>query len=170
MASCDFLVVEGIFNMMHVTHNPILHIPNNSTTWCDVSSIHCSYATLESRLQKQQQSPVKSVRRALVPTRVLEQILLVIVLGIIPGPRCLYSRGNFLFFGSKMLLLHFLRHSTGNHLLLWGMEEYSGAVLCMMSHTSALVTWMGVKRTGAAICALRVERCRVMCSIEILCK
>lgn len=73
---------------------------------------------------------MKSVRRALVPTRVLEQVLLVVVLGIIPGPRCLYGRGDFLFFGGKMLLLHFLRHTAGNRLLLWGMEEYSGAVLC----------------------------------------
>jgi hypothetical protein len=27
-----------------------------------------------------------------------------------------------------MFLLHFLRHTTGNRLLFWGMEEYSGTI------------------------------------------
>lgn len=66
---------------------------------------------------------MKSVRGALVPSGVLEQVFLVIILGIVPGPRCLYRRDNLLVFGSKMLLLHLLRHTTGNRLLLWCMEE-----------------------------------------------
>jgi len=111
---------------------------------------------------------VKFVRRALVPTWILEQILLVIVLGIIPGPCCLHSCDNLLFFGSKMFLLHFLRHTTGNRLLFWGMEEYSGAIFWIVRDMSALVTWQSVGRTGAAIYALGVEGRRVMRSIEIL--
>ena len=77
-----------------------------------------------------EQLPVKSVRRALVPSRVAEQILLVIVLGIVPGPRRLYSRDDLLLLGRKMLLLHLLRYTMSNRLLFGSMEENSGAVFC----------------------------------------
>jgi len=93
---------------------------------------------------------VKFVRRALVPSGVLEQILLVIVLRVIPGPRFFYGRDNLLPFGSKMFLLHLLRYTTGNRLLLWRVEEDRRTVL------------------GAVICALGVERRWVMGAIEIL--
>jgi hypothetical protein len=65
---------------------------------------------------------------ALVAAWILEQILLVIVLSIIPGSRCLYNSDDLLFFGSKVFLLHFLRDTTSNRLLFWGMEEYSGTI------------------------------------------
>jgi len=90
------------------------------------------------------------VRRALVPTGILEQEFLVIVLGIVPGPCRLYCVDNFLVFGSEMLPLHLLRHTTGNSLLLWCMEENGGAIL------------------GAAIRALGIEGGWVMRAIEIL--
>ena len=79
---------------------------------------------------KDMPSPVKFVRRALVPIRVLEQIFLVVVLCIIPGPRCFCGRDNLLPFGSKMFLLHLLHHTTSNLLLLWRVKEDSGTVLC----------------------------------------
>jgi hypothetical protein len=79
------------------------------------------------RLQHEQ-LPVQFVGGALVATWILEQILLVIVLGIIPESCCLCGSDDLLFFRSEMFLLHFLRHTTGNRLLLWGMEEYSGTI------------------------------------------
>jgi hypothetical protein len=75
---------------------------------------------------------MESVRGALVPIRVLEEILLVVTLSIVPRPRFLYSCDNLLPFGSKVLLLHLLCYATGNRLLLRGVEEYGGAVLCNM--------------------------------------
>jgi hypothetical protein len=81
------------------------------------------------RLRKHEQLPVHFVRGALIASWILKQILLVIVLGIIPGSCCLYSSDNLLFFRSKMCLLHLPRHTTDNRLLLWGMEEYSGTIL-----------------------------------------
>jgi hypothetical protein len=72
--------------------------------------------------------PVQFVRGALVAAWILEQILLVIVLSIIPGSCCLYNSDDLLFFRSEMFLLHFLRHTMDNRLLLWGMEEYSGTI------------------------------------------
>jgi hypothetical protein len=80
------------------------------------------------RLRKHEQLPVQFVRGTLVATWILEQKLLVIVLSIIPGSCCLYSSDDLLFFRSKMFFLHFLRHTTDNRLLLWGMEEYSGTI------------------------------------------
>jgi hypothetical protein len=80
------------------------------------------------RLRKHEQLPVQFVRGALVATWILEQKLLVIVLSIIPGSCCLYSSDDLLFFRGKMFFLHFLRHTTDNRLLLWGMEEYSGTI------------------------------------------
>ena len=80
------------------------------------------------RLRKHEQLPVQFVCGTLVATWILEQKLLVIVLSIIPGSCCLQSSDNLLFFRSKMFLLHFLRHTTGNRLLFWGMEEYSGTI------------------------------------------
>ena len=68
------------------------------------------------------------VRGTLVASWILEQKLLVIVLSIIPGSCCLYSSDDLLLFRSKMFLQHLLRHTTGNCLLLWGMEEYSGTI------------------------------------------
>lgn len=111
------------------------------------------------------------VRGALVPTGILEQVFLVIVLSIVPGSCCPYCRDNLLTFGSEMLPLHLLRHTTGNLLLLWGMEENGGAVFYIYEayindgHRKGVV-----ERTGAAIRALGIEGCRVMCAIEILCE
>ena len=107
-------------------------------------------------LRKYEQLPVQFVRGALVATWILEQKLLVIVLSIIPGSCCLYGGNDLLFFGSKMFLLHFLRHTTDNRLLLWGMEEYGGAIFCMGRNESTLVTRQSMERTGAAIRALGV--------------
>ena len=113
---------------------------------------------------------MKSVRRALVPTGIPEQVFLVIVLGIVPGSRCFYCCDNLLVLGSEMLLLHLLRHTTSNLLLLWCIEENGGAIF-YMKHTSAMDAEGGVvERTGAAICALGVEGCGVMCAIKILCE
>lgn len=78
--------------------------------------------------RKHKQLPVQFVRWALVASWILEQILLVIALSIIPGSSCLYRSDDLLFFRSEMFLLHFLRHTTGNRLLLWGIEEYSGTI------------------------------------------
>lgn len=80
---------------------------------------------------KHRHLPVKSVRGALVPGGILEQVFLVIILCIVPGPRCFYCCDNLLVFGSKMLLLHLLRHTTGNRLLLWCIEENGRAVFCV---------------------------------------
>ena len=66
---------------------------------------------------------MKFVRGAVIPSRILEQVFLVVILGVVPGPRCLYRCDNLLVFGGKMFLLHLLRYTTGNHLLLWCMEE-----------------------------------------------
>lgn len=74
---------------------------------------------------------MESVRSTLVPVGVLEQILLVVVLSIVPESRLLYDCNNLLPFWSKVFLLHLLCYTASNRLLLWGVEEYGGAVLCI---------------------------------------
>jgi len=68
-----------------------------------------------------------------------------------------------------MLLLHLLRHTTGNRLLLWSMEENGGTVFYI--DEVYINNGRGLRplpRTSAMICALGVEGCGVMCAIEIL--
>jgi hypothetical protein len=47
----------------------------------------------------------------------------VVVLGIVPESRCIYRRDYFLALGGKMLLLHLLRYTSSDRLLLWCVEE-----------------------------------------------
>lgn len=71
---------------------------------------------------------MRSVRRALVPTWILEQVLLVIILRIVPL-LCLLDAGNdLLAHRVKVLLLDLLRHTFCDTFLFRSIEEDSGAI------------------------------------------
>jgi hypothetical protein len=86
------------------------------------SSIHTSIVNMPAPL------PMQPMRRALVPTRVLEQIQLVIILRIVPLRRLQNLGDDLLAFGREVLRLDLLGHALGDLELLWGVCEDRGAV------------------------------------------
>ena len=74
--------------------------------------------------------PVQLVSRALVPARVLEQVLLMVVLRVPPCPCCDDIRHDLCPDRVEMLLLHLFGHTARDRLLLGGMEEDGRAVFC----------------------------------------
>jgi len=73
--------------------------------------------------------PMQTVRRALVTVWVLDQILLVIVLGIPPLSSFDNLSDNLLPLGVKVEFLHLLGHRVGLRLLLGRVIENGGTVL-----------------------------------------
>lgn len=68
------------------------------------------------------------VRRALVTTWVLEQVLLVIILRVVPLLRLLDTGNDLLANRIKVLLLNLFRHAFGDGFLFRSVEEDSGAI------------------------------------------
>jgi hypothetical protein len=70
------------------------------------------------------------VRRTVVAVRIVLEVTLVIVLGVVPLS-CLDDLcGDGLVLWAVVLVLHFLCDTLGNLELFWGAVEYGGTVFC----------------------------------------
>ena len=73
---------------------------------------------------------MQSMSGTLVPCRVLEEVFLVVFLGIVPRARRGDLCDDFLVPDVEVLHLHLGRHALCDLLLFGGVEEDGGAVFC----------------------------------------
>ena len=112
--------------------------------------------------------PMEPVSRALVTTRILEQVQLVIILRIPPRSRFHNLSHNPLPDGREMLVLYLLCNTLRNGLLFRGVIENTRSIFC--ARCSVIIqSSQRRKLTSPPIRPLSVQGRRVMGAIEKLC-